>query len=38
MQMLETADGPLPRAAKSFHARFGGIIADEPEPGPLHAT
>lgn len=33
MQMLETADGPLPRAAKRFHARFGGIISDELEQG-----
>ena len=31
MQMLETADGPLPRAAKSFHARFGGIVSDDAE-------
>jgi phenylacetic acid degradation operon negative regulatory protein len=31
MQMLETADGPLPRAAKSFHARFGGIMSEAPE-------
>lgn len=41
MQMLETANGPLPRAAKSFHARFGGIVLDEPEPGgsqPMGAT
>ena len=29
MAMLETADGPLPRAAESFHARFGGIRIDE---------
>ncbi|MGO8912253.1 MAG: phenylacetic acid degradation operon negative regulatory protein PaaX [Bradyrhizobium sp.] len=33
MKMLETADGPLPPAAKRFHARFGGIITNEPEPG-----
>jgi phenylacetic acid degradation operon negative regulatory protein len=33
MKMLETADGPLPRAAKRFHARFGGIITGEREPG-----
>lgn len=33
MQMLETADGPLPRAAKSFHARFGGIIPDDSKQG-----
>jgi phenylacetic acid degradation operon negative regulatory protein len=29
MKMLETANGPLPRAAKRFQARFGGIIAGE---------
>jgi phenylacetic acid degradation operon negative regulatory protein len=33
MQTLETADGPLPRAAKSFHTRFGGIVLDESEQG-----
>jgi len=41
MKMLETADGPLPRAAKRFHARFGGIITGEPESGasqPMHTT
>jgi phenylacetic acid degradation operon negative regulatory protein len=25
MAVLETADGPLPRAAERFHARFGGV-------------
>jgi phenylacetic acid degradation operon negative regulatory protein len=41
MQTLETANGPLPPAAKSFHARFGGILLDEPKPGgsqPIGAT
>ena len=41
MQMLETADGPLPPTAKSFHARFGGMLFDEPERGasqPVGAT
>lgn len=28
IQMLETVNGPLPRAAKRFHARFGGIQPD----------
>jgi len=31
MQMLETSDGPLPPAEKSFHARFGGVIDEEAE-------
>jgi phenylacetic acid degradation operon negative regulatory protein len=25
LSMLETADGPLPRSAETFHARFGGV-------------
>ncbi|MBB4286887.1 phenylacetic acid degradation operon negative regulatory protein PaaX [Roseospira goensis] len=30
MDTLETADGPLPRAARVFYDRFGGLLADTP--------
>lgn len=33
MQMLETSNGPLPRAGASVHARFGGIPAAPVERG-----
>jgi phenylacetic acid degradation operon negative regulatory protein len=38
MTVLETADGPLPRAAESFYARFGGIRPAGAEEGAAPVT